>query len=334
MQAETQDLINRFLLGKLSEDERAGVEKRFLSDNDFFEQVLAAEDGLIDQYLLGALSKEDMSEARALFESSRLQQDKLESTRSLISLIQSSSSGSMNERAGSIGTLNSAETYKSKSSLPNPADTQATIVTPSRRTGHYFLGWGWAVTSLVLVLLSSSVVYLLYKKRAMETRQASVEQMIKNVGDKLNQETARSTELDAELSAERERRQKAEELLSQLQDQDAPRVTTVLLTPTSFQRGEGSRFVRLRLSTGQIRLQLMVGQELRFDRYSVIISTFDNREVWKTNSLDSHSARQGKLSLILPTDLFSPQDYRIEVRGSSGGQDSVHVADFAIRISR
>jgi hypothetical protein len=52
MKAKTDDLVTRFLLDKLSESERRDVEERFLNDNEFFEEVISAEDALIDRYLL------------------------------------------------------------------------------------------------------------------------------------------------------------------------------------------------------------------------------------------------------------------------------------------
>ncbi len=58
MAAETEQeyLLIRYLLGESTEDERTQVEQRFLSDNDYFEQLLALEEMLVDQYAKGKLS--------------------------------------------------------------------------------------------------------------------------------------------------------------------------------------------------------------------------------------------------------------------------------------
>lgn len=58
MAAETEQeyLLIRYLLGESTEDERTQIEQRFLSDNDYFEQLLALEEMLVDQYARGNLS--------------------------------------------------------------------------------------------------------------------------------------------------------------------------------------------------------------------------------------------------------------------------------------
>ena len=45
---EIQDQIRRYLLGELDDGTRAEVEKRFLSDCEVFEELLVAEDEIID----------------------------------------------------------------------------------------------------------------------------------------------------------------------------------------------------------------------------------------------------------------------------------------------
>lgn len=58
MAAETEQeyLLIRYLLGESTEEERTQVEQRFLSDNDYFEQLLVLEEMLVDQYARGTLS--------------------------------------------------------------------------------------------------------------------------------------------------------------------------------------------------------------------------------------------------------------------------------------
>jgi anti-sigma factor RsiW len=61
---EPDDRLYRYLLGHALPDERAELEGRLFSDDDFDEDVLAAADDLIQAYLAGVLSPED----RAAFE--------------------------------------------------------------------------------------------------------------------------------------------------------------------------------------------------------------------------------------------------------------------------
>lgn len=56
---DDQNSIRRYLLNQLSDAGQQQIEQRLLTDNELFDQLEAVEDELIDQYLAGALSKDD-----------------------------------------------------------------------------------------------------------------------------------------------------------------------------------------------------------------------------------------------------------------------------------
>ena len=56
---ESQTQLRRFLLDKLDEAERLGIEELFISDEDYREKVLIAEEELIEDYLEGSLSMDE-----------------------------------------------------------------------------------------------------------------------------------------------------------------------------------------------------------------------------------------------------------------------------------
>lgn len=57
LDAKEQDTIRQYLLGQLPQEDSARLEERLLSDSDFFEELLIAEEELIDEYLGGDLSQ-------------------------------------------------------------------------------------------------------------------------------------------------------------------------------------------------------------------------------------------------------------------------------------
>jgi len=57
-----ESVIIRYLLGRLSDGERAAVEDRYLIDDSFFDAVQALEDELIRDYVCGSLSAVDRSD--------------------------------------------------------------------------------------------------------------------------------------------------------------------------------------------------------------------------------------------------------------------------------
>lgn len=53
------EVIEKYLLGKLEENEVESFEELMFSDDSVFEQVRATEDELIDRYLSGSLSEQE-----------------------------------------------------------------------------------------------------------------------------------------------------------------------------------------------------------------------------------------------------------------------------------
>lgn len=58
-QSNREEVTMRYLLGSLSEEERARLEEGYFSDDEAFEELEIAEDELIDRYVRGELSNDD-----------------------------------------------------------------------------------------------------------------------------------------------------------------------------------------------------------------------------------------------------------------------------------
>ena len=80
---EIQYQIRRYLLGELDDRARAEVEQRLLSDGEVFEELLVAEDEIIDDYASGRLDPEERSDFEAHFLATPERQQKLRFARAL-----------------------------------------------------------------------------------------------------------------------------------------------------------------------------------------------------------------------------------------------------------
>jgi hypothetical protein len=349
MSAKTDDLITRFLLGELSEQERAQVEERFLADNEFFEEVLAAEDALMDRYLRGQLSGEQLERAKTLFQSSPRQRRDVEFTKRLIASIrgadsaheQSTSDVTHTTFAASTDKIHSREEIIPATSEPESSDETFQLIPPGfKNLAPRSAAIGWLFVSLVCFSLLSWIVYLYYQKRGHEAQMAAVERSNQETREKLSELMKGKEELSRQLEDEKERRSRAEELIAQLQVRQPDeitrpnRITSILLAPAALERGGNSRTISLKAETKRIQLQLEVGESQRYSRYSVLLSTFDGRKVWSKDSIDASQIKQGRLSLVLPSSLLEDEDYRIELKGSSDNGDFVHVADYIFKVRR
>ncbi len=81
--AGEQERIRQYLLGQLPPEDSAELEERLLSDSDFFEELLIAEDELIDQYLGDDLSQAERSDFETQFLTAPERQQRVRFARSL-----------------------------------------------------------------------------------------------------------------------------------------------------------------------------------------------------------------------------------------------------------
>ena len=297
MNSNLNDLATRFLLGELSEAERREVEERFLGDNEFFEQVLASEDALLDEYLSGTLSEEQQLRAKMLFESSREQREHVERTKQLLARVKS-------------------------------GGPEAGITQPPPNVGPRISTLAWATLGL-FVLLGSWALYLAYRQRNLSVKEAAAEQSVRQINEALNAEFARRDRLQEELESER---RKNEELLAQLQSEGQPS-TTVTLKPQHFERSDQSTLQTVKVDTPQIKIHLVLESDARYERYDVAITTFGGREVQKL-SLNANQVARDMLTMTLPVSIFGSDDFKIDLRGAFANGQSEHLADYAFRLTR
>lgn len=77
----SEGLLREFLLGNVSDEERQRIESLFLTDQLAKERVLAAEEGLIDDYLDGSLTKTELEQFLRQYAETPAQQQKLKLAR-------------------------------------------------------------------------------------------------------------------------------------------------------------------------------------------------------------------------------------------------------------
>lgn len=84
-QAEEQDTswLRRYLLGELSDEEQRKIEERLLVDNGYVEQMLIAEEDLVDDYIRGSLPPPQQKAYEKLFPATREGKQKIQVTRIL-----------------------------------------------------------------------------------------------------------------------------------------------------------------------------------------------------------------------------------------------------------
>lgn len=352
MNTKTDDLIARFLLGELCEEERTQVEERFLADNEFFEEVLSAENALLDQYLLGQLSEEQRKRAETLFQSSPGQKRELEFTKELIAAVREADLESHQTTSAArfttfIESTNKAQPVEEPVSASSELTDTAHSFSPLIPAGLKNRTLRFTATGLAAILLVGGsalflILYLYSQQRSLKAQLVVAERSNQEAREKLSEESKGKTELSKQLEIdrekleiEREKRARAEELITQSRI-PRPDISTslIFLTPMTLDRGSNSKTITLRAESKRVKFQLEVDENQRYSRYSALITTFDGRSVWSKDSIDARQIKRGRLTLVLPSSLLGYEDYRIELKGLSDSGDSVHVADYIFKVRK
>lgn len=326
MNAKPDDLLTRFLLGELSEEERAEVEARFLADNEFFEEVLSAEDALLDQYLLGQLTDEQRERADRLFRSSDRQRREALFTEELIVAVRGAdpASGRAVHTAG-----------PSEITPPAKEDTGHTPPFKLRSPKNFMPRLAWAGGFFLLLVCLALASWFFYRRA--QTRPAGTNQAETNHGGKGPRETPTEEAVGKEVPGGRpvvggEKHGTPEETPEPRPPRRSESVASILLSPATLERGGGSTTIRLKTGTSKVQLHLELDEGARYNRYGVLITTFDGRRVWSNDSLDSGQISKGHIALTLPSSLFGYDDYKVELKGLPESGEPVHIADYVFKV--
>jgi hypothetical protein len=84
---EDTRLLIRYLLGDLIEEEQEKIEERYASDDNFYFKLLAIEDELIDSFVLGQISPDDRARFEQVYLSNPHRLKKVESNKIFLELV-------------------------------------------------------------------------------------------------------------------------------------------------------------------------------------------------------------------------------------------------------
>lgn len=338
---DTVDLLTRFLLGELSDKERNQVEQRFLANNEFFDQLMAVESFLLDEHVQGRLSHEHRKRAQSLFQSSGPQRRDVDFTRELIALLREIH---VEKEVVASAVRPKPLTPTDRYSLPE----ESPITRPKHqtsRTGFWRNLSGLSnvasrlgtITAFAALLLSMALVYLVFQlysqRRDWQAKQAAMERGAQDMLEKLKAESQGRDELAKQMEIEKEKRARAEDLVAVLQSHGPGEVPSIVLAPTTFERGSNPKTIILKPNTARVRLHLELDSSQQYAEYDVLVTTFDGRKVWNKDSIGLKQVKRGRLSVTLPSHVLRYEDYRIEVKGLSSG-NRIHVADYIFKVRK
>ena len=332
---ETTELMTRFLLDQLSEEERKVVEERFLVDDEYFAQLLVVEDSLVDDYVFDRLAEEDRKNAELLFQSSSVAKREVKFTADLIASLRKAREAKASAKQKSKRAVVTNEIVAPKTSGWLRSQSSLNLLAAGFRGLPKVVAATAALVALSIVTASIYfVIQYQRQKRELLAQQATLERSVQVARQQLDTEMRNAAELQKRLEFEAEMRAQAEQMLAQSQNPEPRSLLSVVLLPNPFERGASAKTVILSANTNRLQFLLAVPASPRYPSYNVAIKTFGGRKVWARESIPTAQVKQNKLSLIVSSSLLPYDDYRIELQGISADGASQLVADYSFKVRK
>ena len=337
-QSDNEKIIIAYLLGELPEEELQRFERRYLKDDDLFQELNEIEDELIDDYVSGALS----AERRAAFEKNFLRsserRDKVEFA------------GAITERANlwkktKAPTMISLESDADRDTSKTVAGTQtdAKVLPLKRRPSLPAWGQWAAIAAAALFGVVSLGLWLKLSRLQRELGSLREQQVALKQSESQSRNGA--AELKTELSAEQQQSQALEDKVSQIEQLaslDTPsrivygiRVGIEYLTDGS--KGEGARKTKtLEIPAKAQLVRLAVEFDKReFPTFKATLRRADRSTVWTRGGLKARGARTNQsVTLAIPAERLPAGDYDLVVSGVTADGNTESVGRYALKVVR
>lgn len=307
---QSDEVIVRYLLNDLGDQEREQIEEKYFNDTDFLDQIDAVEAELIDKYVLGLLSADEREKFERYILNSRSQQQKVEFDKELIDLV---------EQERLVISPADPEIQPSKTSWWQP------LLNFIRLPKPYL---ALATTALVIVLgggwLIVENIFLRHEIRQRQREQAALKQQKEDLQQQIDLQKKESDEAVAKL----------EKQLASLKSQTTVHLPTFLLTLAGSRSIIGEKPKELPIPDGaeDVRLELQLPFNTNdFMAYRAEIETgiSPNIPIGKVRPVRG----KNRVAVDAPANrLSNGKIYHIKLEGKSPSGKYVLVGKYALTV--
>ncbi|MEW6210911.1 MAG: hypothetical protein AB1631_21280 [Acidobacteriota bacterium] len=310
----SDDLLIRYLLGDLSEEERIRLEEEFFTDDELFEEMVALEEELMYDYAQGRLTGRERELFERRFLVTKADREKLEVVGAISSRLAARARA---KRAGRQAGL--WRKLVAFFQVQNPA-----------------LQLGFAVATLVALIgcvwLATETIRLRDQIGEIE---AAKEAQARDLGERMEDQQAKAQELTSQLEGERSERERlARDLArekSRSQEQILPAIISFVLTPGSVRGGGEIKRLAIPPVARALRLQLNIRKKADYRSYRATLLSAEGEEVWSQDRLP-HAGQS--VYLRLPAAALKEGDYELTLQGMTAGRDFEEVATYYFSVVR
>lgn len=312
-----------YLLGELSEAEETQLEQQYLQDEALHQELLLAEDELIESFLRNEIPAEKLRRFESHFLASPVRRERLETARAMLRAIDTEAP-SLSSGRRSVASCGLAGLISS------------------------FLAYRVPVTALAAtaLLLGAGLAFLALQLRTAQEQfraeRASWLQQQEDLTGQLTQHQGAATagsELPHRIpsseggrSSRRGGSSVVNDLLPQQSSFPLHLASVVLMQGQAREAGE-LKHVVLSAESHLLLLYLVLPETANMRSYRAAIKTDEGRALWTQTNLPL-SAIEGKRSaaLLVESRLLKPGDYVVTLTGTNSAGQEQELADYVLRV--
>jgi hypothetical protein len=304
----------RYLLGELSEEESERIERRYIADRDFLDELLAVEDDLLDQYVGGELKGRQREKFEERLLATPRQRERVRDAQILAA------------RIGALATVASPDAKRQKGSSWFPFFNRRNLA--------------------VALPLAFAALVLLAGTGWLLTRTARLQEQVERMRAEQSAADRREQELREQLAGAQ---QEKTDLLRQLQEasevsgpegqKDAalpkkrivPSMATFTLVPGLLRGGEAGNFaLPLGVEIVQLDIQILSAQ---YKSYRAEVQSADGETIYQQSGLAARSAKSGEsIRIKIPSRLLRGRDYVVKISGLAANGNFEDAGLYSFRI--
>jgi hypothetical protein len=321
--AGIEETLKLYLLGQLDEERQSRLEERLLLEEEYSDEITAAEDALTDEYVRGNLSAADRKSFQQHFLGAPERAEKLRLSRSLNRYISE-------ERATVSVAVREKKKAGALESLFGFLGFQRPVVAMAMMAATLVFAavGGWLVVQTIN--LNGQIQQAKSEQASLEQQnrleRAQREGRGEDLARQLQQEQATRSELEKELERLKQQRSSTPAL--------AESMVSISLLPgllrdsgelKSLALGSGTTSVRLRLA-----LDAAQGQDFK-GTFSGAIQDSEGKQVWKGSKL---SAAGKAVSVTVPATVFKEGEYRLVLDAQTGEGSADRAGTYYFRVTK
>jgi hypothetical protein len=331
-QIEDENYIRRYLLGELSEEEQEQIERRLLSDEGYYQQVLVAEGELVYDFVCDDLPEQEKTSFRQHVLPVPERREDVKFARGLRKYVRENA-----PHGAATPTI-----HRDRTSWLEPlaAFFRRPVV-------------GLSLAAVLLLAISLSVWMAIQNRRFLnQIAQLEAQKTLppapppQDLQEQLAAERQRSADLADELRRAQEQRASVERNLEVIKKQmerttapESPPRTSVaavvsflLTTGGSRDSGEGNK-ISVPRGAREIRLQLDLAAN-DYKSYRALLKTVDGqKELLSRKMLRAQAGRGGiTVAVNVPAKLLSRGDYQIQLSGKNSTDEYEDIDKYYFRV--